>query len=89
MIYKPVQESAAASTSLLVHTAPPTTADKGTQNQDQNNQYQLAPIQNPNQQRGGGNSTRAGRAQVQNRGRRGLQGRNNNNKYDGNNRRRG
>ena len=46
MIYKPTQESATASTSLLVHMAPPTQTDKGAPNQDQNNQHQLAPIQN-------------------------------------------
>ena len=50
MIYKPTQESAAASASLLVHMATPTPTGRGAQNQDQSNQHQLAPIQNTNQQ---------------------------------------
>ena len=80
MIYKPTQESVAASASLLVHATPPTPANKGPQNQDQNNQHQLAPIQNQNQQHGRGNFPRAGRGQGQNRGRGGPPGQNNGNR---------
>ena len=69
MIYKPTHESGATSASLLVHTAPLTSDQKDAQNQDQNNQHQLAPIQNPSQQCGGGNSVGTGRGQGQNRGR--------------------
>ena len=87
MIYKPTQDSAAASASLLVHTAMPANTQKGAQNQDQSNQHQLAPIQNPSEQHGGNNSSGTGRGQGQNRGRGGPPGHNNNNnRYDNANR---
>ena len=63
MIYKPTQESAATSASLLVHTGQSTNQQKGARSQDQTNQHQLVPIQNPSQQHGDGNSLGAGRGQ--------------------------